>query len=194
MIRYLYVFILMLMISACTNPVPRPRGYFRIDVPEKSYTGLPDIYPYSFEYPSYGKISNYAGISSEVENTSNWLNIDFPDFGAHIYLTYKPVKGNLRDLVEDAHSFVHKHISMADAIEQTEYINPELDVYGLLFDFKGNTATPMQFYLTDSTRNFIRGAFYFDCEPNTDSLAPLIDFFRKDVEYLIESWRWNKLP
>jgi hypothetical protein len=45
--------------------------------------------------------------------------------------------------------------------------------------------------LTDSTRNFLRGALYFETEPNKDSLAPVIDFFKKDMDQIINTLKWK---
>ncbi len=179
------------LVACQSNPVPKPRGYFRIDLPEKNYRELLQLYPFSFLYPDYGEVSQYKGSIKPGENTDNWLNIDFPILKAHLYLTYKPVKNNLGILIEDSHSFVYKHVSKADAINQIEFVRPEKSVYGVLFDIKGNTATALQFFVTDSVSNFLRGALYFDCEPNRDSLAPLADFFREDIEMLMESFSWK---
>jgi gliding motility-associated lipoprotein GldD len=191
-IKILPILLLTILFVSCqSNTVPKPRGYLRIDVPEKKYQQLQGDFPFKFEYPVYAEISKYQGKASDESNTGNWINVDFPDYNAHIYLTYKPVNGNLGRLIEDAHEFVYKHVSKADAITQTEYLNPEKNVYGLLFDIQGNTASSVQFYVTDSTSNFLRGALYFNTEPNVDSLAPLISFFRKDVEYLMETLEWN---
>ncbi len=179
-----------LLVACHSNPVPRPRGYYRIDLPEKHYKNLVQHYPFSFLYPEYAVISKYKGSTIPGENTENWLNIDFPRFRAHLYLTYKPVEESLGKLIEDSHAFVYKHIVKADAINQEEFISPETSVFGVLFDIKGNTATALQFYITDSVSNFLRGALYFDCEPNRDSLAPLVDFLREDIEVLMESFTW----
>jgi len=187
----LILFIICVVLACQSNPVPRPRGYFRIDLPVKEYRELPSIYSYCFQYPEYAKISKYEGSQDQSENTDNWLNIDFPDYKAHIYLTFKAIDQNLGQLIDDSHTFVYKHISRAEAINQTEFTNPEESVFGLLFDIKGNTATALQFYLTDSISNFVRGALYFDCEPNKDSLAPVIEYFRKDILVLMESFRWT---
>ena len=180
------------MIAACnSNHIPKPRGYFRIDTPQKEYTDIVEGYPFSFNYPVYAELNKYKATQSQSEYVSNWLNLDFPAFNAHLYITYKPVENNLGALIEDSHEFVYKHVGKADAINQTEFLSPETSVYGVLFDIKGNTASSLQFYVTDSVSGFLRGALYFDCEPNVDSLAPLISFIREDVVHLIETFSWQ---
>ncbi|MCD6331996.1 MAG: hypothetical protein J7L89_01860 [Bacteroidales bacterium] len=122
---------------------------------------------------------------------NHFFNLRFPQFHSRLYLTYIRIHNhNLSQLIEDAHQLVFKHTVVADAIGQTRYENPEHHTFGILFDIKGNTASSVQFFITDSTRNFFRGSLYFNTEPNKDSLAPVISFLRKDVSVLMESLEW----
>jgi len=103
------------------------------------------------------------------------------------------VHGNLAEYLEDAHTLVNKHIPKASAISQRAYVDGENHVYGLVYQIRGaDAASPCQFYLTDSVANFIRGALYFNNIPNNDSLAPVIDFLRSDVEHMISTFRWKQ--
>jgi gliding motility-associated lipoprotein GldD len=180
------VSIAFIFLLACgNNYTPRPRGYFRIDLPSKNYEAYNSGCPYTFEYPSYS-----------VTDTTNqkepcWLNIHYPSLGATIHLSYKEVNGNLQQLLEDTRTFVYKHTIKADAIKENLYSNSEKDVHGILYEIKGNAASAIQFYLTDSTEHFIRGALYFDARPNKDSLAPVIDFVHQDILHLIETTEWK---
>lgn len=184
------------VLSGCHNRVnvPRPRGYFRIALPEKSYVRYTDTrenvrkLPFTFEYPSYGKIS----YESQDITAPGWLNIDFPEFRARIYLTYMGVNKNLGSLMDQAYTLnVKNHIIKADAINESVITNREKKVYGILYDLKGNTATAVQFFVTDSIKNYLRGSLYFSVEPNPDSLAPVTEFLRKDIDHLIETFEWN---
>lgn len=174
--------------------VPKPKGYFRIDLPEKKYISYNDSttrsnLPLLFEYPVYGKIAKNNNNSSDP----GWFNIEFPDYKAKIYLTYKDVKGDLSDLIEQTYTLnIKNHISKADAIDEQDIDNPGSKVYGILYDLKGNTATAVQFYVTDSVKHYLRGSLYFASEPNADSLAPVIDFFRTDIIHLIETLKWKE--
>jgi gliding motility-associated lipoprotein GldD len=174
--------------------VPKPKGYFRIDLPPKNYisfneTGqLPGI-PLEFEYPSYGIISGKDINPSEP----GWFNIEFPQFKARIYFTYKDVRGNLAGLIEQTYTMnVKNHITKADAINELVINNKENRIFGILYDLKGNTATSVQFYVTDSLNHYLRGSLYFESEPNADSLAPVIDFFRTDIIHLIGTLKWKE--
>jgi gliding motility-associated lipoprotein GldD len=166
---------------------PKPAGYLRIDFPEKAYQIYNSSCPYTFEYPLYGKI---------VPDTSRiaepcWVNIEFPQFAGKIHISYKPVKNNVNTYIEDCRTLAYKHTVKADAIRETLYTDDERKVYGLLYEIKGDAASNIQFYLTDSTRHFLRGSLYFNVKPNADSLAPVIDFFREDIMHLIETVEWK---
>jgi gliding motility-associated lipoprotein GldD len=185
--KNLYLIVLLTFIFAsCRNndPVPRPKAYFRIDTPEKSYKAYDDECPFKFELPVY------SFIVKEKEDFC-WLNIWFPANGATIYLTYKTIDKDLSLHIEDSHEFVYKHVVKADAIEEIPYENDSLRVFGMLYDLKGNTASSVQFYLTDSTNHFLRGSLYFDVPPNKDSLSPVIDFIREDIIHMIETFEWK---
>jgi gliding motility-associated lipoprotein GldD len=168
--------------------VPKPRGYFRIDLPEKSYRIFDTIFPFTFEYPTYARVVPDMRKSSEPF----WLNIEFPGFNGTIYVSYKPVKGNLVEYLEDTRTFVMKHIPKADAIEDSLVQRPDARVYGLLYDIEGSgAASPCQFFVTDSSSHFLRGALYFNGSPNNDSLAPVISFIREDIVHLLETFKWK---
>jgi gliding motility-associated lipoprotein GldD len=174
--------------------VPKPKGYFRISLPSKSYipfneTGQLNDLPLEFEYPVYGIISDKRDNPSEP----GWFNIEFPRFRARIYFTYKNVTGDLADLIEQTYTMnVKNHINKADAINELVINDKESNVFGILYDLKGNTATSVQFYVTDSTNHYLRGSLYFESEPNADSLAPVIDFFREDIIHIIETLKWKE--
>jgi len=184
-----------LVISSCqTDYSPKPRAYYRIDLPDKEYQKVSDEFPYTFEYPVYSFLNEYKGRWKDTDTADYWVNVDFPQFRSRIHLTFKLVNNNLAALIEDAHSYAYKHNVKADAIIQSEFSNVGNGVYSVLFDIKGNTASSVQFYATDSVRNFLRGALYFDCEPNKDSLAPVREFLRTDIVRMIESLTWKNLP
>lgn len=193
--RHIILLIGLVALTACKEvTTPKPRGYFRIDLPDKEYISSQDVIvnnkdlPLSFEYPKYGSIE----LVTEKDMEPGWFNIAFPQYKAKIYFTYKNVNNNLADLMEQAYKFnVKNHIIKADAINEQIISNPDEDVYGMLYNLKGSTATAVQFFVTDSTDHFFRGSLYFEAEPNQDSLAPVINFFEQDIEHLIETLKWN---
>jgi gliding motility-associated lipoprotein GldD len=181
------VVILLLGISCKRDYTPKPKAYFRIDLPEKEYQKLAGDYPFSFEYPKYSKIVKDTMVHAE----KYWINVEFPKYKGIIHLSYKSIHNNLNQYIEDSRTLAYKHTIKAEAINENVYSNPDKKVYGLLYEIKGETASSLQFYVTDSARHFIRGALYFEARPNKDSLAPVIEFFRKDILHLIETIQWE---
>jgi gliding motility-associated lipoprotein GldD len=174
--------------AACHKSyTPKPRGYLRVDFPKKEYILFDSTCPFRFEHPVYSRVVPDTDYNAEP----CWINIEFPRFDGKIHISYKKVDHNLFQYTEDSRALAYKHTIKADAINETVYTNPGHRVYGILYDIKGNAASSLQFYLTDSVRHFLRGSLYFNVEPNKDSLAPVIAYFREDIVHLIESFEWK---
>jgi len=169
------------------NETPKPRGFFRIDFPEKKYQVYDSVCPFTFEYPVYGRIVKDMDKNAEP----CFMNIDFPQYKGKIHLSYKEVNKNVSTFIEDAHTLAYKHTIKADAIDEDPVVDKKRRVYGLVYDIQGNAASSVQFYVTDSAKHFLRGSLYFSVVPNKDSLAPAINFFRKDILHLIETLKWK---
>lgn len=182
--------VFLLMLTSChRHDVPKPYGYFRIDTPDTVYAPLSigtDLRPYTFDLSR-----NAQAVPVDEPGEQWWLDIYYPTLNTTVHTSYKPVRGNLNALTADAVEFVYKHAQQASAIPEREFANPDAHVYGVLFHLQGNTASPYQFFLTDSLRHFFRGAVYCNCRPNADSLAPVHDYLEKDITRLIESFRWS---
>jgi gliding motility-associated lipoprotein GldD len=186
--KYLAAASFFCILSGCGNDaVPKPRGYFRIDFPPREYQLYQSDCPFIFEYPAYSSISYDTGKKSEP----CWFNIEFPRYRAKIYISYITISGNLPAILQESHEFAYSHSIKADAITEQPWLNPDKNVYGMLYDIKGNTASSVQFYVTDSTKNFLRGALYFAVTPSEDSLGPVIRHFREDIVHLIETLKWK---
>lgn len=170
------------------RPLPKPKGYFRIDLPEKNYVSVDTIEKYTFEVPSYAVLTGDPFSPQE----KNWINVEVPQFKASIHLTHKDVNGNLSEYLEDVHTMLTKHLQKANGMNDSLIVNPEHQVYGMLIEMDGKgVATPLQFYLTDSTANFVRGALYFNFVPNNDSMQPVIDYLRQDIDRMISTFEWK---
>jgi len=182
----LILILFFLLLNGCEKKyIPKPKGYFRIDLPEHKYNVFDTIFKYKFEY---SQLAHY-----EVYNKdSAWINIFYPTFKARIHFTYKNLKKESLDkIIDDSHNLVYKHTLKADAIDEELLIDTLNRVYGILYTLEGNAASNIQFYITDSTENFFRGALYFDVKPNYDSLKPVIVYLKEDIKHLIKSMRWK---
>lgn len=184
------VFLLLLFIPflGCEEDVytPKPKGYFRIDLPEKNYVKYDKDCPFTFEAPTYSAITYYQNQTEPC-----WFNIDYRKFHARLHLSYKKVENNLRDYTEDSRSFTQKHIVKATDIRENMVVDDSLKVYGVVYEIDGNVASSIQFHLTDSTQHFIRGSLYFDSKPNADSLAPVLNFLKEDIYHMVETFKWR---
>ncbi|SHM39152.1 gliding motility lipoprotein GldD [Chitinophaga sp. CF418] len=188
--------LLLLAFSACQqNYTPKPRGYFQINFPKREYR-LFDVpgYPYTFEYPVYANIVKDSLFFGEKTENPYWINVEFPSLNGKIYMSYKEIgqggKNNFQQLVNDAFKMTYKHTYKAEYIEE-KAINTPSHVTGQFYDVGGNAASAKQFYATDSTRHFLRGALYFDAAPNADSLAPVQQFLQQDMWHLVETLKWR---
>ena len=180
-----------ILLVACgeeERPLPKPKGYFRIDLPAKNYINVDTIERYAFEVPEYAVVTHDPFSPQE----KNWINVEMPRFKASIHLTHKNVKGNLGEYLEDVHTMITKHLQKANGMNDSLIINPDRRVYGMMIEMDGKgVATPLQFYLTDSTDNFVRGALYFNFIPNNDSMQPVIDYLREDIDQMINTFEWK---
>ena len=179
--------------SCSTDYTPKPRGYYKIDLPAKNYISFDKPgFPYSFEYPSYGIVSKDSLFFDQKPENPYWINIDFLQFNARIYISYKAIGKNKFDsLVNDAFTMSYKqHTYRASAIQREQFQTAN-GASGVYFTLKGNAATANQFFATDSTKHFLRGALYFAATPNEDSLRPVNNFLKADLKHLINTLKWK---
>lgn len=180
------LFFAIVLLSCRGDYTPRPYGYFRIYLPPHSYQMLDEKMPFGFDYADIARIEPRV-----APHEKYWFDLLYPQFNAAVHVSYKPINGNLRELTEDARRFVYKHSVKADNITERAFANPEKRVFGVLYDLQGNTASNLQFVITDSIHHFIRGALYFDNVPNKDSIAPVAEYVREDIVRLMESFKWK---
>lgn len=188
---FLLAFIGMTDLS-CNSPYTvKPKGYPRIAFPSHAYRLFDDpSYPYTFEYPVYAEVMRDSSFFRD-EDTPYWINIDFPALNGKIYISYKSVgRTSLDRLVDDAYKMTYKHSQKATSIHDSVMRTPS-GVSGVWFDVGGDVATSKQFFVTDSTRHFLRGALYFDASPNSDSLGIVYEFLQEDMKHLINTLHWR---
>lgn len=179
--------------AACNNEkvaTPKPKGYFRIHFPEKKYQLFNDGCAYSFSYPTYAKLTN----DTDKNALSCWKNLNFNQFNGVLHLTYYDVFSpkDYNEMTENARSLAMKHTIKADAIDQRIINYPDKKVYGIYYSIEGNTASSVQFFLTDSVNHYLRGALYFNERPQYDSIQPVVKFIKQDIDKLIETFQWKK--
>ncbi len=207
----LITYYLLLNTSCNSTYVSKKRGYFNIDFPARQYVKFDKPgFPYTFEYPVYANIIRDTTYFDNNPEDAYWVNIDFPQFKGRVFLSYKTIggksiykvkgaNGTYRDstgtnqfdkMVADAYALTNKNDVAASSIKDS-LIETQNGISGIFFKVGGNAATAKQFFLTDTTKNFLRGALYFNVTPNADSLKPVQDFLQSDLEHIINTFQWK---
>ena len=180
---FAFLFIFFSIASCKKEVLPKPTGQLRLDYKLAEYDRFENNCAYSFDMNSEAVIK---------EKTPCNFEINYPKLKATIYLSYKPINNNLKLLLRDAQKLTYEHVIKADAITDQPFLNPEQKVYGMFYQVSGNAATNAQFYVTDSTKNFIDCSLYFYAKPNFDSVYPAVSYVKNDMRRLMESLKWRK--
>lgn len=168
---------------------PKPLGYNRLILPEHEYRSLPDSLPYTFEY------SKHATLLSDTSRIRErfWVEIYYPTIKANVHITYKPIQNQkmLKEYLDDSYTLTAKHQIKAYAINEAITKTPSGKT-AVIAELEGEVPSQFQFTVTDSTKNFMRGALYFNTKVANDSLAPAIEFMKKDIMHLINTLAWKQ--
>jgi gliding motility-associated lipoprotein GldD len=201
MMKYLYLMGIICALLACeqkqTGDVPRPKGYNRIDLPKAQYVSLEAGHPYQFEVSKFAKVipdTVTIGNKKEVFKAEpHWIYLYYPRWDAFIQITYKPLGGDkqkMKALINDAFALAYKHQGKAAGIHDYVMTTSDGRKAGLI-ELNGEVATSLQFFTTDSTKHFLRGAIYVKTATQNDSLAPIIRFLKQDALHLIQTLSWK---
>ena len=192
-LRLIAPFVVLLVIfTACSdeNPVPKPSTYLRMNLPEHSYRLFKSDCPYSM------KLSNLYLPSGTEQPQSNYCvqEIDLGPLNGKLFMYYLklPSKDSLAEIINFANDKVDEHKIKADKISFEQIVQSKKKVFGTFFELKGNVATNFQFYLTDSSTNFVRGEVLLNCRPNYDSLRPTLEYLKTDLLELVRNFEWKK--
>ena len=183
--KYAFSFVVLLLMACGDDYLPKPMGYFRIGLPTKEYAPLENDCNFTFKL-------NTQAQYNPVKNKDCWADIYYPKLKATVQLTYYSFNDKkLETLLQETQRMAYSHTAIADGMQEKLFVNEEKRVFGLLYTMKGQVATSTQFYMTDSTNNFLRGVLYFYSSPNPDSLKTVNDFMRGEIIELIESLEWK---
>ena len=192
------ILLLTIALTACKPEVytPKPKGYFNIELPSShTYKKFNmDEFPYSFEHPTFSNITRDTSFFGQKPENPYWIIIDYKKTGGKLYISYKEIsKGQkLQKLIEDSYGMSYTvHNVKADYIDDNAFHFYNRNVHGIFYNVGGNTASAYQFFATDSTKHFIRGALYFNNAPNADSLKPVHDFLVEDIDHMLKTLNWK---
>ncbi len=196
---------------SCNSPyASKKKGYFKIDFPKHEYVRFENPgFPYSFEYPVYASVVRDSSYFESASQNPYWININFPLFNGKIFISYKTIggtsvykvktpagykdslgKNTFENMVNDSYNLTYKNDIKAYSIEDSLMRTPN-NISGIFFRLAGSVATAKQFFLSDTTHNFLRGALYFDATPNEDSLRPVNAFLQEDMKHFINTLQWE---
>ena len=171
-------------IACKDNTIPKPESLIRLDYPKANYKDIDiETIAYQFQYNQ--------SLSTKYKIKSQDIQINYPKMKATIYLTHKEINNNLNKLLIDAQKLTFEHAIKADEIFEQNIINQKDKVFGMYYQVGGNAATNAQFYLTDSITHFLTGSIYFYAKPNYDSIYPAIEYLKRDLKHLINTFKWK---
>lgn len=182
---------------SCEEPVylPKPRAFPKINFPKGEKEQFKSLYgcPFSFTKPTYAVSYQDTTFFDEKPESSCWFNLEIKNLNCTIHCTYKEISGvkEMNKLINDSYTFANKHNVKAEYIDEY-FIKKPGKVYCMVHEIEGNVASPFQFFLTDSLNHFMRGSLYFKARPNKDSLAPAIEFMKRDIIEMINTFQWEK--
>ena len=181
------ILILAVISVGCEDPaIPKPEGFMRIGLLDQNYSNYNGDFPCSFDLSDNAKVEV---LSSEEKSVR--FNVEYPFYKAKIHMAYNKVEGNLGEYLEETRNLTYQHHEKANNIDKRKIMSPKNEVYGISYELSGDVASSTQFFITDSTEHFVRGALYFWAKPNEDSLAPVVGQIREDIDILINSFRWK---
>ncbi len=183
---------LLLLLTSCSDDaVPKPRGYLRLDLPDTLYIEWHGECPFRAEIPGYAMMVDKPRSASAAMDTACWTTMRFGGQHADVFMTYRHINGDLAQLIDDAHTFKDKHEAKAARIRSERIMRSGDRVFGTYFDVEGDVASPVVFYLTDSTTHFLYASLYFDARPNADSLSPVTERIREDLRHFARTLTWH---
>ena len=190
--KLIYLLLGLFLLTSCgEDPVPKPKGYLRLEYPEATYKSYNKQLPFSFER---NQLSDTVKVKTIPNDPSSFgLNLEYDKLKGTIYLTYKTVHNEeeLTKFLKDAQNFTQEHTRKADEIVEQVYDNKVRNVYGMFYEVGGNAASQSQFYVTDSTKHFLTGSLYFYAKPNYDSILPAANYLQKDIKHIMETLQWK---
>lgn len=185
--------LLLVLFAACGgggNYTPKPESYLRLDIPESNYIPFDTAaLPFTFEQSSLAQVSLKKNTARE-----KWVDLLYPDLHGVVFLTYQPLRKefDLKACIDTSSMFLSEQYQFCTGIDEQQFFNPASRVFATTYTLKGKSvASTYQFWATDSTSHFLRGALFLDCTPNNDSLAPLITHLQGDIEHLLETLEWR---
>ena len=182
--KVIFIFLSLLLLSCEKQINPKPYGELRLEYPAPKYQKFESDCSYTFEYSGFAKMAD--------AKKPCWFYLSYPKMKAKVFITYYPIQNDFADHVKEAEKMVYEHTIKASSIDTKSFEYPEKKVYGNFYELKGQSASNLQFYATDSTKHFVTAYLYFNTRPKPDSLAPAVGYIKKDMLHLLDTFEWKK--
>jgi gliding motility-associated lipoprotein GldD len=181
--KLVFIFLGFLAVSCAQQTLPKPSGELRLEYPQPRYQEFTSPCNFGFEYSDFATIEN--------SKNSCWYYIYYPKMKAKVFVTYFPIKNDFDLHVKESEKMVYEHTIKASAIDTKSFNFPERKVFGNFYELTGPSASNLQFFVTDSAKHYVTANLYFNTRPKPDSLAPAIDYIKKDLMHLVETFKWK---
>ncbi|GAB3513390.1 gliding motility lipoprotein GldD [Emticicia fontis] len=193
LIRFVLVFAITGALYACGEKEqdyhPKPTGFNRLDLPPHAYQPLKEEHPYTFEYSKAAIVQRDTFKLAEP----HWIILRYPSLNALIQFTYKPVNNDpkrLQNMMSDAAKLAFHHDKKAYSIKDG-ILTTKSGKRAVVFELEGEVPSHFQFFVTDTTKNYLRGAVYLTTATQNDSLRPVIDYLKADCRHILETLKWK---
>jgi len=180
---FLFSALSFLFLSCEEDLLPKPQSFLLMEYPEAEYHRFENDCPYSFAISKKSSIEFKEGCKAQI---------NYPKLHAKVHITYRRVHNNLKEILSETDKLTTKHAVKADAIIPHPFENAEKKVYGVLFDVQGQSASNVQFHLTDSSKHVLTAALYFKIKPNYDSIYPAVEYIKNDMIKMMETFEWKE--
>ena len=171
------------MTSCGSDAKPKPKGELRLEYPNAKYLPFSSECSFSFEHSEFAKVHQ--------AKKQCWYNLSYPKMKANVFITYFPIKNDFGLHIKEVEKMVYEHTIRATAIDTKSFSYPEKKVFGNFYELKGQSASNIQMFITDSTRHFVTANLYFKSRPRPDSLQPAIEYIKKDLMHMIDTFNWK---
>lgn len=172
-------------ISANYQPVPKPNGYMRVDIPAAEYAVAED-FPINLEV---NKFANDTLPLGGDEQGVEWLDIDYPQLKATIHCSYL--------MVDSVNFYYHLDNRIERIMMNANFHKPRLVdmvserdsvIKSTMFINNFGGLTPIEFIATDSVAFILSGTLaMYGGEVNKDSIAPVVDYIHEDIKHLLNN-------
>jgi len=192
-ISFFILFCIFFSCSSAPEASPKPRMFPKQLFPSRTISSYHfKSCPFSFDKPDYLEPSKDSASFDAKVNTDCWFDLRNKDLQASIHFSYFKVKdrNNFDQLINDVYKMADEHNAKA-SYRKESVIDNGSNVHGLLFEIEGAVASPLQFYVTDSTNHFLRASLYFDTRVNPDSTKIIYDYIYEDISRIINTFDWK---